>query len=72
VKPTLVEGDNPKPLLRERFYGKFERRLRLPEEVDGDTIEATLDNGILILTLHKLPEVKPKQIPVRFVNGTKS
>lgn len=52
-------------LLTERTYGKFSRSLRLPQPVQADQIEASLEHGVLTLTLPKTPEVQPRQIPVR-------
>ncbi len=37
----------------ERFYGRFERRLSLPSEVDEEHAEATFKNGVLTVTLPK-------------------
>lgn len=44
----------------ERSYGKFERRLALPAEVEVEKANATFKNGVLDVTLPKRPEVKPK------------
>lgn len=50
----------------ETFRGSFFRAIRLPDEVKEDAISATYKNGILSLTLPKLPEAKPevRSIPV--------
>lgn len=61
--------DESRALMLERVYGKFQRSVRLPLAVDVDKIEASLDNGVLKLTLPKTPEVQPRQIPVR-INTT--
>jgi HSP20 family protein len=37
----------------ERFYGRFERRLRLSSEVDEDTVKAAYKDGVLTVTLRK-------------------
>jgi HSP20 family protein len=37
----------------ERFYGRFERRVALPSEVDEDRAKATFKNGVLTVTLPK-------------------
>ena len=50
---------------RERRYGKFSRSLRFPTILDGDAVEAKLDNGVLSVTLPKAEQVKPRQIPVK-------
>ena len=41
---------------RERLYGRFERRLQLPSEVDEDMVKAAYKDGILTVTLHKKPD----------------
>jgi HSP20 family protein len=48
----------------ERSYGKFSRTFALPENMDAQKISATMNNGVLVLTLPKGEEVKPKAIEV--------
>ena len=60
--------ENTRVLLSERMYGKFSRSINLPNEVDGDNVEAAYDNGVLTLTLPKVEEAQPRQIPVRVNN----
>lgn len=50
--------------LRERRYGSFSRRLRLPNTIKSDAIEAKYEEGVLTLHLPKTEEVKPKRITV--------
>jgi HSP20 family protein len=49
----------------ERGYGKVSRSVSLPETVDPQTITAELTNGVLHVTIQKLPEAQPKKIDVR-------
>ena len=49
---------------QERFYGKFQRALTLPELVAADKVKAQYKDGILTVTLPKTEEAKPKQIDV--------
>ena len=49
----------------ERGYGKVSRSFSLPETVDPNTITAELTNGVLHVTITKLPEAQPKKIDVR-------
>jgi len=44
----------------ERSYGSFRRAISLPKGVDLDHIDATFHNGLLNLTIPKLPELKPQ------------
>jgi len=57
--------ENTHVRLSERHYGKFSRSLNLPHTIDIEAVEAEYDNGVLALTLPKLPEAQPRQIPVR-------
>lgn len=50
---------------RERGFGRFQRVLKLPTPVDADKVEAKLDNGLLLLTLPKAEEAKPRRIAVK-------
>ncbi|MBZ0296435.1 MAG: Hsp20/alpha crystallin family protein [Anaerolineae bacterium] len=52
-------------VLRERFHGKFERRLMVNVPVDTNAAEATFDNGVLTLVLPKSAEAKPHRIAVK-------
>jgi HSP20 family protein len=49
---------------QERHYGKFSRVLALPAAVAADKVKAQYKDGILIVTLAKAEEAKPKQITV--------
>jgi HSP20 family protein len=50
--------------IRERRFGQFERRFRLPETVDDGEVNAALKDGVLTLTLNKREEQKPRKIEV--------
>ncbi len=50
--------------LRERRYGSFARKLRLPKDVDADGIEAKQEDGILTITLAKSEAAQPKKITI--------
>lgn len=51
--------------VRERRYGKFNRTFELPSVVDEDQVRATLKDGVLLVTLDKREELKPKRIEVK-------
>ncbi|MFC1864794.1 Hsp20/alpha crystallin family protein [Chloroflexota bacterium] len=48
----------------ERSYGSFYRSVALPSHVDTNKIDADYENGVLEISLPKIPEVKPKKIAV--------
>lgn len=48
----------------ERVEGEFSRTFTLPAEVAADKVEAKYADGILLLTLPKAEEAKPRQITV--------
>jgi HSP20 family protein len=52
-------------LYRERRHGSFHRQLQLPVRVQGDAANATFEDGLLMLTIPKAEEVKPRQIQVK-------
>jgi HSP20 family protein len=62
------EGDDEQEregwYLRERFVGAVERRLRLGDGIDTESITAELEHGVLTVTLSKVEEAKPKLIEV--------
>ncbi len=53
--------------LTERSYGAFQRRFSLPEGIDRNAINATVDKGVLTVTLPKLKpsETVAKKIEVK-------
>lgn len=48
----------------ERRFAERHRRLRLPENADGDHPVASLNNGVLTITFPKLGESLVKKIPI--------
>ena len=52
-------------LYQERRYGSFSRGVVLPSGLKTDKAEATMDDGVITLTIPKAEEVKPKVIKVK-------
>ncbi len=52
-------------LYQERRYGAFSRSVVLPGGLKSDKAEATVDDGILTVTIPKAEEVKPRAISVK-------
>jgi HSP20 family protein len=48
----------------ERSYGTFQRVFTLPQGVDADKIEASCENGVLMLAVPKTAEAKARQIRI--------
>lgn len=55
----------------ELCYGKFSRTITLPSSVDSSKVEATYENGILLITLPKIEEAKPKKIELKVKESKK-
>lgn len=50
---------------QERLPFKFSRSFTLPTQVDAEHVAATVQDGILTVTLPKTPEAKPRQINIQ-------
>jgi HSP20 family protein len=49
---------------RERSHGEFVRNISLPFRVDPDRVDATVQDGVLRISLHRPEQDKPKRIKV--------
>ncbi len=56
--------ENSSYILQERPSGKFCRTVALPDTLNSSKAEAKMENGILMLTIPKAEEAKPKTIKV--------
>lgn len=50
---------------QERGVGEFTRVVTLPVEVDPDKVEATLRNGVLLISMPKAEQARARKITVR-------
>ena len=64
---SKVEEETKKEdyLYQERRYGVFSRSVVLPSGLKSDKAEATVEDGVLTLTIPKAEEAKPKAIKVK-------
>ena len=62
VKPLQAEGESD--ILIEFEVGRFSRQFALAESIDQARIEASLDDGVLKLTLPKHAKAAPRKITV--------
>jgi HSP20 family protein len=68
-----IKGDNKAEqevkredyLYQERRYGAFSRSVVLPSGLKSDKADATMEDGVLTLSIPKAEEVKPKAIKVK-------
>jgi HSP20 family protein len=56
------EGENY--FASERSFGHFSRVFTLPEGVDAAGVKAEMKDGVLTLTIPKVPEIQPRQITI--------
>jgi HSP20 family protein len=49
----------------ERMYGMFQRSFSLPQIYQANKIEANFKDGILVITVPKTEEAKPKEIAIQ-------
>lgn len=68
----VVRGERKRPELTggsswshvERTFGSFERRIRLPDGIEPDSITASMTDGVLSLIVPKPERMKPRTIAI--------
>jgi HSP20 family protein len=65
VEDKEGESKIQKWIRRERREFEFKRSFELPENADGETIEARFKDGLLTIDVPKRPETAPRVVPVR-------
>ena len=50
---------------RERRFGAFTRTIRLPEPINAEQVEATLDHGVLKVQLPRIGQTQQRRVQVR-------
>lgn len=56
---SVEDAQKDRYVIRERHSGSFYRSLALPKDLEDDNVDAQFENGVLVLTLPRVPEVKP-------------
>jgi len=59
------EDKSGKWLRRERREFSFERSFELPDDADGEKIDARFKDGLLVVDVPKKPEAAPRVVPVK-------
>lgn len=62
---TVKNAEDKKFLIRERSFVEFDRAFSLPEGINEEAIDAEFKNGVLTITLPKMPVEQPKKISVK-------
>lgn len=63
-KAAKLEAEG-KYLINERHPGDYRKRFIIDETIDREKIEASMNNGILSLTLRTKESAKPKKVEIR-------
>ena len=64
TKEDKKDKKKAKYILKERRNASFERRFKLPDDVDKESIKANFKNGILTINMGKKPDMAPKHISI--------
>ena len=48
----------------ERTYGTFSRAFALPQQVNGEGVQASFENGVLTIPVPKAEQAKPRKIAI--------
>lgn len=59
------EEKNARYHLVERAYGKYYRAFSLPNNIKHEKIEANFKDGVLLITIPKAEDAKPKEIEIK-------
>lgn len=71
VRGERAREKDVEPYVSEIPYGRFERELALPADIDADHVEASYRNGVLELTLPVKESAKPRRIAIGGTTGNK-
>jgi HSP20 family protein len=69
-RPARQEGDEV--VVDERAQGEFSRQLFLGDNLDPGRLNASLERGVLTLTIPVSPESKPRRVEIEPHAGTQS
>ncbi len=58
-KKKEKEEKGEKYYFRERFHGTYKRAFQLPENINMDQVQATMNNGLLIIEIPKIEKKQP-------------
>ena len=64
-RKSVTPADGVEVTVDERHYGEVQRSIRFGKDVNSESVDAALDNGVLTVTVEKVAEVQPRKISVR-------
>ncbi len=67
-----ARAEDEQVIAGERRQGRFERRLLLGDTLDGDRVEATYEDGVLVVTIPVAEAAKPRKVAVGGAGGSEA
>jgi HSP20 family protein len=67
--PYQTEGEQRVWRHIERRFGRFERSLRVPGGLDPESVEATIADGVLAISIPRPESLKPRRVQIRAASG---
>ena len=65
IKGEKKEAEGRQYLHTSRTFGRFEKAISLPEQVDSEKVDASLTDGILRLVMPKVPQAQPRKVSLK-------
>jgi len=65
IRAERMPDEGRSYLYQGRRYGRFERTITLPAAVATDDVQAELKDGVLTITMPKMPAAKPRKIALK-------
>lgn len=60
----LAGAEGSRPIFSEVYYGRFERVLTLPDDIDAERIDASARNGVFTIEIGKKAQQRARRIQV--------
>jgi HSP20 family protein len=68
-KRAAETNGQKKHVIRERTFGTFKRRFQIPFQANPDIIEAEFEDGVVLVTVPRPPETKPRVKKIGLKHG---
>lgn len=70
-RESTSESDKKDYIRRERRMASVFRQVTLPSDIRSDEISAAFENGVLTVTVPRVPKAQPRRIPVQASSGAR-